>query len=326
MGKPAQELTHADPEFLPVQYDMTAAKIKALTKEYDPKSIPKAAEKGDEGYLVIHDKVMSIVKVRTRIDKVRKDLKADALAWGKKVDGEARRLTTIVEALEAPWRDIKTELDEKEAREAEEARQVEIKRMEEIEARIQDIKMFADGLLGASAEQIQNRITAVSRIIIDEDQYGDYEAAAETTRSTILDTLNAAWNERTAFEKGEAKLAKEKTELKEQQDALAKEKAELKASQELAERRRLEEENRVKEESERQAREAAEAEAEKKRLAANKKRQPENLKVRAYIDEVVGIKQPAVKDRNLVSLLAKIFLDLQVIKDDAYSHTSTEEK
>ena len=102
MGKPqAAELTHADPEFLPVQYDMTAARIKQLTKAYSPKSIPKASAKGDDGYLVIHEKVMAIIKVRTSIDKVRKSLKADALTWSKKVDGEARRLTAIVEAL---WR------------------------------------------------------------------------------------------------------------------------------------------------------------------------------------------------------------------------------
>ena len=112
-ARKSKELTHTDPEFLPVQYDMTEIQIAKLVKEYDPKTIPEASVKGDDGYLVIHDKTMAITKVRTHIDRIRKILKADSLAWGKKVDGEAKRLTAIVETLEAPWRKVKNDLDEK---------------------------------------------------------------------------------------------------------------------------------------------------------------------------------------------------------------------
>jgi len=82
-------LDQADPNFLPVQYNMTEAAIKQLRKDYDPALIPDTEQKGDEGYLVVHEKVMSITKVRTAIEKKRKELKRDAGGWGRVGDCKA---------------------------------------------------------------------------------------------------------------------------------------------------------------------------------------------------------------------------------------------
>ena len=106
------------------------------------------------------------------------------------------------------------------------------------------------------------------------------------------------------FEDSEKKLAREKAELKEQQDLLAKGKADLKASEDAAEQRKLDEENRIKEEAERQEREAAAAEAEKKGKAELKKRLPEDIKVRAYADELDAVELPFVSDPDLRHLVA----------------------
>jgi len=48
-----------------------------------------------------------IVKLRTGVEKRRKELKEDALKWGRKVDSEAKRLTGLLEEIETPLRDSK---------------------------------------------------------------------------------------------------------------------------------------------------------------------------------------------------------------------------
>ena len=92
MENESKALTPNDPEFLPVQFDLTEAQMNQLAVDYDPGTIPKALEVGDEDYLFIHNKVMAIVKVRTGTDKVRVKLKADSLAWGRSVDAYAKGL------------------------------------------------------------------------------------------------------------------------------------------------------------------------------------------------------------------------------------------
>ena len=223
----AKELTREDPDFLPVQYDLEAAKLRKLAKEYDPKLMPKAREKGDDGYQVIHEKTMAITKVRTNIEKVRKSLNADALKWTGEVNTEAKRLTSIISELEAPWRDVKTELDEKEAREAEAARQREQERIEVIEQRIADIKILAEGLIGASAEVIKTRLDLATAIEIDEDRFDDYVEAAEHAKSVVVSALNAAYDVRVDFEEQQEQLRKQQAELAESQRRVDEENARL---------------------------------------------------------------------------------------------------
>ena len=298
-NKPA-ELTQDDPNFLPVQYDLTQERLNQLATDYDPKLIPAAEKKGDDGYVEIHNRCMAITRVRTNIEKVRKSLKADALAWGRKVDGEARRLTEIVENLEAPWRAVKTDLDEQEAREAAEARLAEQKRLEEIEGRIAEIRKMAEGLINSTASAIKKRIDYLAEMPITEELYGDYVEAAVVTKQTVLDTLTQAHTERAAFEAQQAELARQQQELAEQQQKQAEEQKRLddqKAAQEAAERAQREEE-------ERKAREKQEAEAEKKREAELKKRMPEDKKLRAYASEIEVILPPKIKDKKLAAVLS----------------------
>ena len=149
-------------------------------------------------------------------------------------------------------------------------------------------------MLGADSKLIQGRIDELREVPVDDARFGDYAEAAIITKDTILATLIAAHRERVVFEDSEKKLAREKAELKAEQDILAKGKADLKASEDAAEQRKLDEENRIKEEAERQEREAAAAEAEKKGKAELKKRLPEDIKVRAYADELDAVDLPFV--------------------------------
>lgn len=335
---PKQELKPDDPKFLPAQYDLTAAQLTKLRKEYDPANIPTALEKGDEGYQAIHSMVMNITKVRTNIDKVRKGLKADALAWGKKVDGEAKRLTEIVVSLEEPWRKIKTDLEEKEEREKQAAREAEEKAIAIIEERIAGIKSLTEGLLGATADQILARNYEASSVEITEELFGDYVEAATIIRKTVMETLTNAHAERLEFEEQQAAAAKQQAEMAEQQaklDAQAAEQAKAqrelddqKAAQEAAEKaeqaRKEKEEREAQEEIERQEREQAEAEAKKKRKAELAKRLPEDRKVRDYADALMAVQAPGVESKELGDLVMTALVKVKEIQKLIY--LSTQEK
>lgn len=338
----SKELAPTDPEFLPVQYSMTDAKLAELAKDYDPALIPKAEEKGDDGYQIIHDKTMAITKVRTSVEAKRKELKADAIEWGKKVDGEAKRITAAIAALEEPWRKIKVALDEKEAREAEEARQREIDDMAEIERKIADIKRLTSDLVGASAETLRLRIEHVNSIVIDEDGFGLFMDGAKLAKLTVLDDLTKAYNERKEFEAAQEKLREDQEKIAaaqkkidDQQADIDRQKAEQEAREqaerdekEKAEREAREEADRLQREAE--ARQAAEKkladEAEAKRLREEEleKRKPEDQKVREYGLALVSVPVPEVTDPDLVKLLAGTHEDVIEINQFIIASTQGE--
>src|SRR6188768_3231130 len=53
-------------------------------------------------YAGVRKALTEIVALRTGIEKRRKELKQDALDWGRKVDSEANRLESLVREIEDP--------------------------------------------------------------------------------------------------------------------------------------------------------------------------------------------------------------------------------
>jgi len=344
-----KELKPSDPEFLPVEYNMTEAGINQLRKEYDPVLIPDTETKGDEGYLIVHDKVMDIVKRRTGIEKKRKLLKSDALAWGKKVDGEAKRLTEIIEEIEKPWKDIKTELDEKEAVEAEKARLAEVERIQIIEAKVSQLKDSTSGLLTFDVVKLKERLTSVTAIVINES-YGEFAEAAQFHKDNAVGALDAAITEREVLEEQQAKVKRDQEELAAKQKKIddenaAKQKvlddniAEAKKTQlaneveakrlkdeaekqVAAEKQRKEDEAFAElQEKQRKEKEQLEAEEEtalKETLAA---RLPEDEKMRVYIANLRAVELPDVKNKDMKNLVVKVLMKLDDISDLIFNNT-----
>lgn len=308
--KDPAELTPKDPEFLPVQYKLTEARLVELADEYNPKNIPNAEKKGDEGYLFVHEKTMAITKVRTGIEAKRKELVKDANEWTKKVNGEAKRLTAIISALEKPWRNLKVDLEETEAREAEAARRAEEARLAAIEERITSIRSLTEGLLNSNAEQIQSRINEVNTVTITEELFGDYVEAATIVKNTVLETLGTALAERKAFEEQQA-------EVQRQQEELAEKQREQQEEQERLDKQKREQEEReaaARAEEERQAREAAEEKARIERETELEQRMPEDKKVRAFVGKLLAVKPPELKSPELKEVINEVNEKLTAIK------------
>jgi len=354
--KKEKELTQSDPEFLPVQYSMTEAVIKQLRKDYNPALIPDTEQKGDEGYVIVHSKVMSTTRTRTSIEAKRKELNIDALAWCKLVNSEAKRLTKIVVEIEKPWKDVKTDLDEKEAREAEEARRRELEAMQIIEGKVEQLKGATNDLVGKDVGALKNRLALITSVVID-DSYGEYVEAAQFHKDTAITTLDSAIAEREIFEEQQAqvkrdqeavaaaqkevddkaaeldrirqeneqaaadKMAEQQKKMDEQQALLDKQKTDQEKT-EAAEKQRKEDEVLAElEESQRKEKEKADAEAKKERDAELYKRLPEDIKMRKYADELLTIEAPTVESKEMDQLNVDTALALGHLAADIYSRT-----
>ena len=219
------EIAQDDPKFLPTQMGVTDHKLRKLRKEYDPSNLPNEVVKGNDAYVQVHNKVMEITRVRTNIEKVRKDLKADALEWGRKVDAEAKRLTAQVEDIEAPWKALKQSADEKQAREEEEARQAEQKRVEAIEAKVLQLKLAGEGLLNANSGAIKARLDKVRAVVVTEDDYEEFYDAAVHWHQQAMETLTTAPAAKVEQETLKAQMDAQQAELREAQRKLEEQQA-----------------------------------------------------------------------------------------------------
>ena len=99
----------------PIVYDVTEEGLKALENKWS--QVPDVTQK--EGYALCEAACKELRTVRVAVEKRRKELKADALEYGRKVDSTAKAISERIEAVENPM---------KTAKEAEDARKEKINR------------------------------------------------------------------------------------------------------------------------------------------------------------------------------------------------------
>lgn len=113
-----------------IKYELNDAQIQYMNELYLAMKV--AGEDDKEGAAVVHEARMVVKAARVAVEKRRKELKEGALAWGRKVDKEAKRLTGLLTPIEAHL-----ETQEKIVTEAEARREAErqAKEREELLAR-----------------------------------------------------------------------------------------------------------------------------------------------------------------------------------------------
>lgn len=129
-------------ELLPTdiqKFNVTDATIAEYKTKFMPLTVKGLEDK--EGLKAVHDARMVIVKKRTEVERVRKELKADALEYGRQVDGEAKRITTLLEPIESHLSAEEQKIEDEKAKIKAEAEQRETER---INARIE--KLIAHGM------------------------------------------------------------------------------------------------------------------------------------------------------------------------------------
>lgn len=125
----AIEAEHFLEEFKPAR--VTAAKISELRAKYGGLTIAGVNDK--KGYELVHAARMEIREYRVAVEKVRKTLKEDSLAYGRKVDTEAKRITAKLIEIEEPLDQEESRIDAEKEKIKQEAQR---KKEAELQARI----------------------------------------------------------------------------------------------------------------------------------------------------------------------------------------------
>lgn len=220
-----------------------------------------------ENYKIGVKHIAQVRTLRTAVEKRRKDLKADSIAFGKRVDAAAHRLTDLLEEIETPLLTAKKAVDD-----AEEIAKREKERADLIAL---EAKLKADREEAEAAAKVE-REAEEARLAAERERLAAEKAQQEEANRAVRESQMAE----------RAKLDAEKAELRRQQDAIDA------ANREAA---RLETERRQREQGERDrlaAEEAAKAEA-----ARLESLRPEIEKVHAFAAEIrlLADREPVVE-------------------------------
>jgi colicin import membrane protein len=295
-----------------VQYDVDEATL-AATRE---KCATLSADT-PKGYEEVRVAIGALRTTRVGIEKKRVELKADALAFGRLVDSEAKRLTALVSAIEDPLIEKKKAIDDEKdrvRREAEAAKLAAIQAEVEANRQIEEMKL-REAREAEEARLAEERAKlAAERAALDAERKAAEEKAAAA--QAILDAARREAEKAAAAER--AKLDAERRAEEERQRAARKvEEDRLRAEREKldAERRAVEAERQKAEraEFERQARIKAEkdaADAAERAKVEKAKREaelaallPDLERVKAFAATLRAIEAPKVRSSRMRELL-----------------------
>lgn len=227
-----------------VEYSRTEAALAELRVKYQGAKYDLTTTAGDKAARAAR---LELKTLRTSLEAKRKELKAPALEFGKKIDAEAARITGEITALEEPI-DAQIKADEK-RREDErlERERIEAERVAAIKTKIDAIRACAvrANAPEMTSERIQRGIDKVESIGIDAAGFAEFaDEAAQAKSSTLAAMLNLR-DQAKAREEEAARLEAQRIEneriaaqqraaaeaLEAQQRALAEREAALAAQQ-----------------------------------------------------------------------------------------------
>lgn len=214
------------------EYNPVAAGLAELKRKYANVAVDVATPKAlDEAKRVRAE----IREPRYETEKIRKMLKAPALAHAKLIDTEAARITAELLAIESPWDEaIKAEEARKEAEKA--AREAaERARITAIHARISSIKEFvalaAECRTSARIQALQDKLCAFDMEGFDEFSM-EAATAQEESVKRVDAILTAKLEEEAEREAAKQAQAAKAEKLKAERDAFAAQQAAAKAEAE----------------------------------------------------------------------------------------------
>jgi len=283
-----------------VQYSVSDVAIIELSTKYQGMEI-----KDRESYQAVVTGIAEIRSIRVSVEKRRKELKADAISWGRKVDTEAKRLTALLRPIEDNLRNLKQATDDEKATIKAEKEQAEQNRVEAIKAKIAafppDMATMPK-LLGMTALEIRELQDVLNETEVDIKVFEEFTQEAIKAKEEKKNLLQGYYISRIQTD---AEVAKRKA-------------AEEAVKVELE---RLEEERLAKIEAQRIIDEKAEKErkVEAKRLEARLKKQEEERKVKQAIEDARLNKireEQEAEAQKLQEAQAKIDAQYKAIQDE----------
>lgn len=239
-----------------VEYSVSDAAIEKLREK-----LSGLTAETPEKYKMVREGISEVRELRVKVEKTRKELKADALEYGRKVDAEAKRITAALFEIEEPLKLERKKIDDEKERVKREKEEAERRRIEE-----ENKKKLAAEEAARKAEQERIRI----------------EQEAERKK---IEAERAELEKQRLAQEAEAKAQRDAIEANQRQERekLQAERKKLDEERQRLERERIERE--AKERAEREAKEKLEREAERKRLDEERAEQ-ERLRIEAMKPDV----------------------------------------
>lgn len=299
-----------------IKYNITDAAIAKMKEQYADLTITDHAS-----YDAVRVAIGECRTKRVAVEKKRKELKKDALEYGRRVDSEAKRIVGLLLEIEEPLKDKKQTVDDEKRRIKEEKERMERERVEAIRQKIVMIESSAN-TQGLSSDQILSLQEWLRNMEITEKEFQEFTDEALNTKGRVVGILSEAHKLKV---QEEAEAAERKAEierlekLREEQEAeqrrLDKEReaieAEKKAEQERKDREELERQAQERadkeakeklEEEERERKEKEETEA--KELARQEALKPDKDKLVAYGEALLAVPAPTLTDKKALEVLA----------------------
>ena len=275
-----------------ITYCVTKAEIAKLADKY--KDVPSDLSV-KENYEFCRVGSGEIRGLRSEVEKRRKELKADALAWGKKVDGTAKEITALLIDIEEPMATAKKEYDTAIEVAKREAALAEEKRVDGIAARIAMIQALPAAHISSTSEVIGG--------VIDELAIGHAQDCQEWAME-FSDKANLAIME------SSASLKELYTMKLDQEQAAAKAAEAEKARLEQVEADRIRREKELEEDRIKIAAERKAMEEERTKLAAEQAERDAIIKA----EQEAAAKVQAEKDAYAEAERAKMSAEIEALK------------
>lgn len=228
-----------------VNYSRTEAALATLREKYTGVQYDLTTTAGDKAARAGR---LELVTLRANLEKKRKELKAPALEFGKKIDSEAARLTTDILALEEPIdkqikADEKRRDDERRAKEAAEAARCKV----HTDA-IAKIAGYVEQAADLSAERIGKGIAYLQGL--DLSGFEEFVSEATGTRDRTIAALEVLRAKAVAREEEAARLEAQRIEQERVAAELAEQKRQLEARQAALDAQRQDQDRIAREQAE----------------------------------------------------------------------------
>ena len=182
-----------------------------------------------EGYEKSKRVSLDVGKILTAVEKKRKEEKSESLAYGKKVDSEAKSLVAKLEAFQIPHKEAYKELDNLK-------KEREVNRKAELEERVRVMRELPISMADSDSTGIQMALeTLNSDECLDFYEYANEALKARNASKIALGTMFADTlkQEKEAVELAELRKKQAEQDQKDRDERIAKEaaaKAELEAA------------------------------------------------------------------------------------------------
>lgn len=253
-----------------IVYSVTDAAIEKLKEEYLPLKVSGIDDK--DGYAACYKARIEVKGYRVEVEKRRKELKAESLEFGRKVDAEAKRITERLEVIENHLQAQQDIVDNEKRRIKEEE---ERKAQEKFNNRVASLQKYnANYSLDAIKSMSDSDYDSFLSSAKDSFEVAEKKRVEDQERLRVLEAERAEQAAKLKAQEEENRrlqaeiIAKQKAELAEKEAQLKKERE----AKEAEDRKRAEEERKkVEAENKRIAEESAaklKAEQEKKKAEA----------------------------------------------------------